>query len=279
MWADSTQARVVAMKPFLRWAGSKRQILPRLAAYYPNRATRYIEPFCGSAALFLMLNPQRAVLGDLNSELVVTLRALQTDADLVLAALRRLPVGKSCYYKIREISPDSLSAVECAARFLYLNHYCFNGLYRTNQAGRFNVPYGPPRSGRPLDEATVLAAADLLRNALIVEGDFAKTLKHVRAGDFVYLDPPFAVDNRRIFREYLPHSFAAKDLTRLSEALHQIAANGAHFLMSYADSPEARRLVAPWRHVRVPIRRHIAGFAGARRRHYELLATNQGIGA
>lgn len=262
------------MKPIIRWAGSKRQILSSLKSYYPVEKPRYIEPFCGSGALFFRIEPHAAVLGDLNAELIGSLRAIQVNPGVVLECLHRLPTGKRAYYSVRAVNPNGLSDNELAARFLYLNHYCFNGLFRTNLQGRFNVPYGPPKSGRPIDAAVVLEGSKLLQQATLLDGDFEDTLAHARAGDFVYLDPPYVVRARRVFSEYLPHSFCQDDLGRLAKSLDDLDRIGAFFVVSYADSAEARSLFAKWSYRRIGVRRHIAGFAGARRTNYELIATN-----
>ena len=110
------------MKPIIRWAGSKRQILSSLRSYYRDGGQRYIEPFCGSAALFFKIEPDAAVLGDLNTELICALRAIQINPGVVLECLHRLPTGKRAYYRVRDVTPNSLSDNELAARFLYLNH-------------------------------------------------------------------------------------------------------------------------------------------------------------
>jgi DNA adenine methylase len=264
------------MKSFIRWAGSKRLLLPHLRGYWPSGA-RYVEPFCGSACLFFDLQPPRAILGDLNEELMLTFRAIRENPYVVLESLRRFPVGEAGYYRVRSLSPLSLAAAERAARFLYLNRYCFNGIYRTNQRGLFNVPYGPPRSGRPIEADTVLAAAKALNEAIVVHGDFEITLAKVRRGDFVYLDPPYCLEARRVFREYLPGSFTLNDLCRLSAQLERLHEIGSTFVVSYADSSEARRLLRPWRPRRVLVRRHIAGFSDRRRSSFELIASNRTI--
>lgn len=268
--------RPKTMNSFLRWAGSKRLILPKLAKYCPSTIKRYVEPFAGSARLFFALEPQRAVLGDLNEELIRTMRAVRRDVDLVLAAVRRLPLGKEAYYEIRRIDPRPLSDAEVAGRFIYLNRYCFNGLFRTNMQGRFNVPYAAPKQGRllPIAENAIVEAAQLLRRAMLVHGDFETTLAQVRDGDFVYLDPPYAVERRRVFSEYLPGSFSGEDLARLSKCLEGLEERGAYFVISYADSKEARDLLRRWAPKRVHTPRHIAGFAAGRRGAYELIATN-----
>jgi DNA adenine methylase len=156
---------------------------------------------------------------------------------------------------------------------LYLNRNCFNGIYRTNLAGQYNVPMGNDQ-GRYLTKEELLACSALLQNTKLVAGDFTRTLQEVSAGDFVYLDPPFAVQSRRIFREYGQRSFETSDMPRFAEALADIDRSKAHFLVSYADCREARDIATDWNSIRLPIRRNIAGFGDARRNAYEWLITN-----
>jgi DNA adenine methylase len=213
-------------------------------------------------------------LGDLNSELIETFKSVKNTPQLVIESLRRIRLGKMSYYKVRRSKPIELAEADRAARFLYLNRMCFNGIYRTNRDGDFNVPYGPPRSGKPVDESTILSASKALRETLIVSGDFEYTLERVCHGDFVYLDPPYCLDNRRVFREYMPGSFSCADLLRLGKQLNRLNKLGAKFAITYADSKEARELFSPWAPRRVRVRRHIAGFSHHRRHAYELIATN-----
>jgi DNA adenine methylase len=264
------------MNPIVRWAGSKRQLLHKLRRYWLNSDARYVEPFCGSACLFFDLEPASAVLGDLNSELIATYRAVRDNAGLVVECMRRLRLGEASYYKIRAIDPILLSEAETAARFLYLNRNCFNGIYRTNQSGRFNVPYAAPKSKskRRIDVEHIASAARLLDRATLVNGDFESTLERVERGDFVYIDPPYAVADRRIFAEYQADTFCTADLERLESCLEHIDRKGAVFVLSYADSREARRTFARWQPKRVRAKRHIAGFAAKRRTAIEIIASN-----
>jgi DNA adenine methylase len=249
-------------------------LLARLRPYWPGANTRYIEPFCGSACLFFALEPSRAILGDLNEELIYALRVVRNDPYLVLESLRRFRGGSAGYYRLRRTLPSSLAEAERAARFLYLNRMCFNGIYRTNSRGAFNVPYGPPENRHKFDESVIVAASRVLANALLVHADFEETLERVRPHDFVYLDPPYCLGHRRVFREYGSGSFAISDLLRLGGQLRRLDAMRARFVISYADSPEARRLLRPWNPFRVRVRRHIAGFSYHRRHAYELIASN-----
>jgi DNA adenine methylase len=262
------------MKSFLRWAGSKRSLLGQLRPYWPDDGSRYIEPFCGSACLFFDIRPSRAILGDLNDELIRTMRAVKNSPHLVLEAVRRFRRGKSAYYRLRTTSPATMAEADRAARFVYLNRNCFNGIYRTNQKGEFNVPYGPPRSERGIDERIILGASFVLGNAMIVHGDFEEILAHAQATDFVYLDPPYSSKSRRLFHEYVPGSFSEKDLQRLAAQLKRLDALQAYFVITYADSADARELLGPWRPRRVRVRRHVAGFGRHRRHAYELIASN-----
>ena len=263
-------------KPFLRWAGSKRKQLPRLRPFWSANHSRYIEPFAGSACLFFDLRPSVAVLGDSNRELIDLYSVVKEAPERLYKRLRRIRRDTETYNRWRSLKPKSLDLETRALRFLYLNRNCFNGIYRTNVAGEFNVPMGR-RPGEYFTLDDLLLCSELLQNATLVAGDFANTLEHVKAGDFVYLDPPYAVNSRRIFRQYGKLVFNDADIPRLSDSLVEINKVGADFLVSYADCSEARALARNWHSVRLPTRRHVAGFAGARRKAYEWLITNISI--
>jgi DNA adenine methylase len=174
------------------------------------------------------------------------------------------------------MTTDSLDRETRALRFLYLNRNCFNGIYRTNLAGDFNVPMGT-RLGEYFSKDDLVGCSKLLQRATLVAGDFVKTLERVKARDFVYLDPPYAVTSRRIFRQYGKKTFDTADIPRLSECLTAIVRQGADFLVSYADCAEARVLALDWHALRLPTKRHIAGFAGDRKQAYEWLISNRPI--
>jgi DNA adenine methylase len=258
--------------PLFRWAGSKRKVLPLLASYWTPRFKRYIEPFAGSAALFFMLAPQRAVLGDINRHLIEAYEVIRDRPDDVHKAVSKLPRSESRYYQVRSSAP--LTPFGRAVRFVYLNRNCFNGIYRTNSRGVFNVPYAHDDPGSIPPIEGFRRCALLLQKARLRCLEFGRLLSIVRAGDFVYLDPPYAVESRRVFREYDSREFTRRDLTRLGEHLTSIDASGASFVISYADCREARDLFEAWHVRRILVRRHIAGFVSARRSAFELLATN-----
>jgi len=263
-------------KPFLRWAGSKRKQLARLAPFWSREHKRYIEPFAGSACLFFELAPGVAVLGDSNRELIEVYRVVRDEPERLYRRLCRIRRNLLTYRRWRQLKPKLLDRETRALRFLYLNRNCFNGIYRTNMSGDFNVPMGK-RPGKYFSKDDLLNCSKLLRRTTLVAGDFVKTLERVKAGDFVYLDPPFAVTSRRIFKEYGKKTFDSADIPRLSSCLVAIVEKGADFLVSYADCAEARALALEWHSVRLPIRRHIAGFAGDRKKAYEWLISNRPI--
>jgi len=263
-------------KPFLRWAGSKRKQVSRLASFWSIDHERYVEPFAGSACLFFELAPKAAVLGDSNKELIDVYRVVRDEPERLYRRLCRIGRDVPTYRRWRQLKPKSLDRETRALRFLYLNRNCFNGIYRTNMDGDFNVPMGR-RPGDYFSKDDLLNCSTLLQRTTLVAGDFVKTLERVKAGDFVYLDPPYAVTSRRIFTEYGKKTFDTADLPRLSESLAAIVKQHADFLVSYADCTEARALALNWHSVRLPIRRHVAGFSGDRKKAYEWLVSNRPI--
>jgi DNA adenine methylase len=274
MKEDKSESGHTKVLPFLRWAGSKKQHVPRLSLFWSDKYSRYVEPFAGSAVLFFHINPKRALLGDINKELISTLKTVRSHPTRVSHVVSSIPKGKKHYNELRETDPATLGPIMRAARFIYLNRYCFNGLYRTNSKGEFNVPYGGGKTGALPSAEQLRNSARLLKRAKLVSWDFRRTLERVRKGDFVYLDPPYAVGNRRVFVEYGAKPFTLKDVTALGKLLRRISRKGAKFVLSYADCSEAREAFSKWKVRRIRTRRSVAGFLGARRDHYELCVTN-----
>jgi DNA adenine methylase len=271
---DKTKTVTRQPTAFLRWAGSKKQHIPFLSTFWSPSFNRYIEPFAGSAVLFFALRPKRAILGDLNTELIQVYRTLRNSPEVVYEKLISFPKGRTEYLRIRELNPRVMTTVERAARFIYLNRYCFNGLYRTNKVGKFNVPYGGNKSGQIPGLDQIRLCVRELNKAQLVAADFRETLMLVKANDFVYLDPPYAVGNRRVFKEYGAKTFGTIDLDCLSQELEKVDRKGAIFVVSYADCREARLIFRRWNTRRVLARRSVSGFLGARGKQYELVATN-----
>jgi DNA adenine methylase len=260
--------------PFLRWAGSKRQLVPTLRNFWRPTFRRYVEPFAGSACLFFAIRPSKALLGDVNSDLIATYREVKYRHARLLTLLERFHNDRKTYMRMRSRSLNTMSPAMRAARFIYLNRFCFNGLYRTNTRGEFNVPYGGLRSGRLPSNSIFQSCSRTLESAKLIRGDFEKIISRTEPGDFVYMDPPFAVRNRRVFNEYNATSFSFEDLKRLRACMDNLAFRKIKFVVSYAQSEEAELLIKGFDHVTVAVRRNISGFAASRRRSKEVLVFN-----
>ena len=261
--------------PFLRWAGSKRRLLPTLQTFWTNKHKRYVEPFAGSACLFFAIKPPKAILGDLNPELIATYIEVKYRIGAVLKELKKLkPENKTEYLRLRGIDIATMTPPARAARFIYLNRYCFNGIYRTNLLGQFNVPYSGVRCGAVPPDEVFEKCSFRLRHARFVNGDFEKVLAQAEKGDLVYMDPPFAVRARRVFREYDPSTFTHGDIKRLRSWMERLNAKRINFVVSYAESDEADVLRKNFSYETVSVRRHIAGFVASRAMTNELLISN-----
>lgn len=229
----------------------------------------------GSASLYYATLPNKAILSDINSELVSTYISVRDHPKAVHNRLMALPKGRESYYELRGKDPKNLSPLNRAARFIFLNRFCFNGIYRTNEKGYFNVPFASSGTGDLPTWEHFSAVAKVLRKAKIFMGDFSKVLNEiVREGDFVYLDPPYAVENRRVFRQYGPQTFGLEDLGRRRDALKLIDRRGGKFVLSYASSPEAREFFFDWNCKKVYTQRNVSGFAKHRRMAAELIFSN-----
>lgn len=274
---DNTSASTIELptRPLLRWAGSKRSAMAHLAEHVPESYNRYFEPFVGSGALFFHLKPVSATISDLNPELINFYNQLSLDAIGLFNGICSIPREKEAYTTVREAFAVERDPFLRAVQFAYLNRNCFNGLYRTNKSGQFNVPYAEAgRSSYP-SETDFLRAANLVRNANVVLADFRSVIdEQFAAGDFAYLDPPYLMAEGRIFSEYIPGHFSSKDLRELSETLRLIDNRGGKFIMSFIDDPIIQEIASEWNTVRYEIQRNISGFAGARKRASELLVKN-----
>jgi DNA adenine methylase len=222
-------------RSFLRWQGSKRAIARQIASLVPNTTTRYVEPFLGSGAVFFALQPRNALLSDALFELVCTFEAVRDNPITVDLAVRALATSAD-YYAIRARPAPTQSRLDVAARFLYLNAHCFNGLYRTNRKGEFNVPKGSRVPGPPT-RATLTAASRVLENTEILCTDALALRGAAQAGDFWYLDPPYPAPRRPAYGEYGYHGFQDSEWTQLlQDFLPYLDSTGAYFALSLPKS-------------------------------------------
>ena len=226
----------------------------------------------GSGCLFFALTPKRSLLADFNIELIAFYQVLKASPCTLHREFSKFPVSREFYYEIRDWDAASLSRTRAAARFLYLNRFCFNGVYRTNKKGQFNVPFGS-KTGQVPTLSHLISASALLADVELVPADFAETVAKAERGDFYYMDPPYAASRYR--GEYGYGAFASSDLERLVAAADYIDNRGATFLISYKHDPAVARSLQRWFQSRVHVRRHVAGFAGARGSVAELLISNR----
>jgi len=261
------------MNPIFRWAGSKRQISHLLFEGFPASFERYVEPFCGSASLFFLLEPPQALLSDINPELTTTYQTIKRNHHKIKEIVESMVDDKDYYNSIRSINPKTLNNIERSARFIYLNRLCFNGLYRTNRSGDFNVPYSGNRT-RTLEIGNTLKdAALLLKNTQIECCDFLETIRSTKKGDFAYIDPPYATKEKG-FCEYSASPFNTSNLQTLIKELNRADKRGVKFLVSYANCEEIRSLTSKWEIKTIAVRRNISGFSGHRRFAEEVMIKN-----
>lgn len=232
---------VEAVQPFLRWAGSKRWLTDQVATLAPESFGDYHEPFLGSGAIYFSLQPTKAFLSDALAPLIDCYREVKRSPTAVAAAASSWATDKETYYSIRRRVFDD--PVTSAAKFIYLNKLCFNGLYRENQRGEFNVPYGRPNSSRVLFEKQLETTAIALQGATISHADFEESLDRTQAGDLVYLDPPYVAGHRTNgFVDYNAKIFSWEDQRRLALSFRRLSDLGVHVIMSNADHATVREL-------------------------------------
>ena len=220
-------------RPPIRWAGCKRQLLPRIVHVLPNTFHRYWEPFLGSGALYWLLKPDRAVLSDTCGPLIQTYQAIRDNVSAVMRYLRPLVPSKEQFYDVR--ARNTLGRFKAAAEFLYLNKSCWNGLYRVNAAGVFNVPYGRPKSDNTFDPTNLHACSALLSRsqATLLTQDFDQIASRVRANDFVYFDPPYVTaHNNNGFVDYNETLFSWEDQLRLADLANTLNRLGVSMVVS-----------------------------------------------
>jgi DNA adenine methylase len=277
----SPDQTIVAAEPFLKWAGGKRLLLPALLPKLPRSgaAARYYEPFLGGGAIFFATEPQSAHLSDMNSELIHTYCAVRDCPEDVIDQLSRLRNGPEEFYKIRSWRPRTRA--RRAARFIYLNKTCFNGLYRENLAGEFNVPYGRHRYETVVcNVEQIQDASRALQGATLRTSDFAAAVSSAKSGDIVYFDPPYITGHRNNgFVEYNAKVFSWSDQHRLRRTAERLVTRGVHVAISNGDHPSIRHLYESDNRFRIHVLRRqstMASQANRRSARTELLVVSTG---
>lgn len=258
--------------PFLKWAGGKRWLARDLNNFIGEFHGTYIEPFVGSAAIFFALSPHRAILSDANTELIETYKAIAKNWHLVVKHLKQHQElhSRDYYYEMRASQPRG--QFERAAKFIYLNRTCWNGLYRVNRRGEFNVPIGTKDSVL-LDSDDFELTSRLLENAEILTSDFEQQIDRAQKGDFVFVDPPYTVKHKyNGFVKYNEQLFAWEDQVRLRDALWRAKRRKATILLTNADHESIRALYSKGFEI-LEVNRFssIAGKGAARGSYPELL--------
>ncbi len=240
----------ISLKPFLKWAGGKRQLLPDIKKHIPTYE-KYFEPFVGAAALLFELKPKCGHINDFNSQLIMTYISIRDNLDelIKLLELHKKNNSKEYFYTIRNMDRDSetfekLSSVERSARLIYLNKTCYNGLYRVNSQGLFNVPFGQYKNPIICDEATLRNVSEYLNSndIEITNLDFEKSLSDVNKNSFVYFDSPYHSPDNSNFTGYQANGFDEKEQKRLQQVYIDLTNRGVKCLLSNSDTPFIREL-------------------------------------
>ena len=229
-----------SVAPFVKWAGGKRQLIPQIRERMPEKYNDYYEPFIGGGAVIFDLLPANALINDINKALINTYRTICNEPDAFLKEVNRLDNdmwedGKKYYYSIREHYNDKLMRseydVELAALFVFINKHCFNGLYRVNGKGLFNVPYNNSRRVS-VDEDVIIATSEYLRGVTIIDGDFEQACKNAKKGDFVFIDSPHAPLNPTSFESYTKEGFDIESHKRLAKLYDELTARGCYCMLT-----------------------------------------------
>lgn len=258
--------------PVLKWVGGKRQLLDTLTPLLPKRITTYCEPFVGGGAMLFNMQPNTAYVNDINSDLIRVYSVIQTDVESLISTLSEFKNESDFFYSVRDWDRDrekyvALSDVQKAARILYLNKTCFNGLYRVNNAGEFNSPFGNYRNPNIVNEPVLRAVSAYLNNAAIhlSSVDYAEVLKRVPKGAFVYLDPPYdPVSDTSSFTGYSKGGFSREDQIRLRKCCDELNARGIKFMLSNSSTEFIREQYSAYSIITVQAKRAINSVASKR---------------
>ena len=254
-------------KPILKWAGGKTQLLKELIPKVPDTYGKYIEPFFGGGALFFALCPENAVIADSNPELINMYQQVAESVEEVIAHLRKYNNSSEEFYSVRALDWRDLPAIDAAARTIYLNKTCFNGLYRVNRKGQFNVPFGKYKNPNICDEDTLRRASELLKKATIVCGDYKQVLsEYACEGDFVFLDPPYLpISEYSDFKRYTKEQFYEEDHIELARTIEHLHETGCYSILTNSNHPLVHELYAKYPIEVIPTKRYISSSANSRR--------------
>lgn len=272
-------ANGLSAKPFVKWAGGKRQLLPQLLDNIPQRFNAYYEPMIGAGALFFSLQADKSYISDTNQQLIECYQTIKCDVEALIEDLKTHRYEPDYYYALRDAdrSPffDNWTTLKRSSRFIYLNRTCFNGLYRVNSKGYFNVPIGRYQNPKICDADNLRRVSRALQETEIAVASFESTLDEVSTGDFVYLDPPYAPLNKTSnFTQYTKDSFGQDMQVALRDYCNRLTSKGVHFLQSNSSTPLIHELYSGYSIVEVNAARAINSKGSKRGNVTELLIKN-----
>jgi DNA adenine methylase len=276
-----------SLKPYLKWAGGKRQLLIEIKNRLPGdiREYTYYEPFLGAGAVFFELRPARAVINDCNAQLIMTYKSIKNNLDdlIVLLKNHKAKAGKEYFYEMRNLDRDTeaftrLTDTEKAARLIFLNKTCFNGLYRVNSRGYFNVPYGKNRNPAICEEAALRRISEYLNanEITILNSDFEDAVLGADNHSFIYFDPPYHSPGNANFTGYQAGTFGEQEQKRLCDVMIRMTGRGVKCLLSNADTEYVRRIYTHDFFDIIPVqaKRSINADSGGRGNVHEVLIKN-----
>ncbi len=273
----------VDCKPFVKWAGGKTQLIGEITKHLPNVFNSYFEPFLGGGALFFNLQPSRGIISDINPELINVYEVIKLSVEGLIEDLRTHKHEESYYYKLRSADRDedyeNWSKIKKASRFIYLNKTCYNGLYRVNSKGYFNVPFGSYKNPKIVDENNLRACSMVLKNIDIILSDFTHIEKIINKNDFVYFDPPYKPLNKTSsFTKYYNNGFDEKKQIKLKQLCDSLTNIGAYFMLSNSYTEMITNLYKNYNINIVHAKRAINSKGNSRGKIKEVLITNYDSG-
>ena len=270
--------------PVVKWVGGKRQLLDEITPLLPKRITSYCEPFLGGGAVLFSIQPSKAIVNDLNGDLITVYNVIREDVDALIQSLQQHENTSEYFYAIRDLDRNkeayqAMSDVERASRTIYLNKTCFNGLFRVNSAGEFNTPFGHYKNPNIVNEPVLRAVSKYFNSSSIsfYNEDFAQTLSRIRKGAFVYLDPPYdPVSDTASFTGYNKGGFDRNEQVRLKECCDKLTKRGIKFLLSNSATDFIKDLYREYDVKIVKAKRAINSDASKRGAIEEVIVRNYG---
>jgi DNA adenine methylase len=269
----------VECKPFVKWAGGKSQLISEITKYLPNKFNSYFEPFVGGGALFFKLQPSKGIISDINPELINLYEVIKLNVEKLINDLKTHKHEENYYYELRNADRDddykNWSKIKKASRFIYLNKTCYNGLYRVNSKGYFNVPFGSYKNPTIVDETNLRACSTVLKDTEIILSDFTHIKEKTNNGDFVYFDPPYKPLNKTSsFTKYFKEDFHEKKQIVLKELCDFLTKKDVYFMLSNSYTDMITELYKAYNINIVHAKRAINSKGNSRGKIKEVLITN-----